>query len=91
MRKFLKRKGMQGYISGVFSKPINDRDEKYLDILDSQKANNSTILTWINNSIEHSIGIQLAKYKIVKQVSDHLTQLYTQSNIAKQYQLEFDI
>ena len=73
---------MQSYISGVFSKPINDRDFS---------ANNSTILTWINNSIEHSIGIELAKYKIVKQVSDYLTQLYTQSNIAKQYQLEFDI
>ena len=91
MRNFLKGKWMWGYVSGVLSKPINDRDEKYIDMLESREANNSKILIWINNFVEHSIGIQLAKYEIAKQVWDHLALLYTQSNFAKQYQLESDI
>ena len=35
---------MWGYVSGVLSKPINDRDEKYIDMLESREANNSKIL-----------------------------------------------
>jgi len=33
----------------------------------------------------------LAKYKTTKEVWDHLQRLFTQSNFAKQYQLENDI
>lgn len=57
MRNFLKMKQMWGYVSGVLRKPTNDKDEKYIDMLDSWEANNLKILTWINNSIQHSIGI----------------------------------
>jgi hypothetical protein len=32
------------------------------------EANNATIITSINNSVEHSIGTQLAKYETVKEV-----------------------
>ena len=49
------------YINCVLSKPTDDKDENFVNMLDSQEANNSNILTWINNSIEHFIGIQLAK------------------------------
>ncbi|KAJ9548119.1 hypothetical protein OSB04_020662 [Centaurea solstitialis] len=45
----------------------------------------------INNSVVQSIGTQLAKYDTAKEVWDHLERLYTQSNFAKQYQLETDI
>ena len=41
---------MWGYISGVLRKPTKDKDEKYIDMLDSWEANNLKILTWINNS-----------------------------------------
>ena len=33
----------------------------------------------------------MAKYETTKEVWDHLQRLYTQSNFAKQYQLEIDI
>jgi hypothetical protein len=32
------------------------------------EANNAKIITWINNSVEHSIGTQLAKYDTAKEV-----------------------
>ncbi|RHN70428.1 putative transcription factor interactor and regulator CCHC(Zn) family [Medicago truncatula] len=52
---------------------------------------NSKIITWINNSVDQSIGVQLAKYDTAKEIWDHLKRLYVQSNFAKRYQLESDI
>ena len=57
MRNFLKGKQMWGYVNGVLRKPIYDKDENYVTTLDSWEANNLKILTWINNYVEHSIGI----------------------------------
>lgn len=91
MRNFLKGKRMWNYVTGVLNKPTDIKDENYVALLDAWEANNSKILTWINNSVEHSIGIQLAKYETSQQVWDHLARLYTQSNFARQYQLESDI
>jgi hypothetical protein len=60
-------------------------------LIDTWEANNAKIITWINNSVEHSIGTQLVKYETAKEVWDHLQRLFTQSNFTKQYQLENDI
>jgi hypothetical protein len=60
-------------------------------LINTYEANNAKIITWINKSVEHSIGTQLAKYEIAKEVRDHLQKLFTQSNFAKQYQLKNDI
>ena len=57
-------------------------------LIDTWKANNIKMITWINNYVEHSIDMQLAKYEIVKEVWDHLQRLFTQSNFTKQYQIE---
>ena len=59
--------------------------------IDAWETYNAKIITWINNSIEFSIGTQLAKYETVKKVWDHLQRLFMQSNFAKQYQLKNDI
>jgi hypothetical protein len=90
MRNFLKGKKMWRYVSGtyVFLKNTEEGDVVLIDIWE---ANNAKIITWINNSVEHSIGTQLAKYKTTKEIWDHLQRLFTQSNFAKQYQLENDI
>ena len=90
MRNFLKGKKMWGYVSGTFVQPKNT-DEGYATLIDAWEANNEKIITWINNSIEYSIGTQLAKYETANEVWDHLQRLFTQSNFAKQYQLENDI
>ena len=57
MRNFLKGKQMWVYVNGVLSKPIYDKDENYVTTFDSWEANNLKTLTWINNYVEHSIGI----------------------------------
>ncbi|XP_073130006.1 uncharacterized protein [Henckelia pumila] len=91
MKNFLKGKKMWGYVAGTKNKPEDQKDGKFEEQLDAWEVNNSKIITWINNSVESSIGIQLAKYEMAEEVWDHLQRLYTQSNFAKQYQLEIDI
>ena len=83
MKNFLKGKKMWGYVTGDLGKPSDEKAENYTALLDVWEANNSKIITWINNSVEHSIGMQLAKYDYAKEVWDHLARLYTQSNFAK--------
>jgi len=51
-------------------------DDGYAAMIDALKANDTKIITWINNSTNHSIGTQ---------------KLFIQSNFAKWYQLENDI
>jgi hypothetical protein len=81
---------MWGYVSGTYVLPKNIEEGDAV-LIDTWEANNAKIITWINNSVEHSIGTQLAKYETTKEVWDHLQRLFTQSNFAKQYQLENDI
>ncbi|KAL5704255.1 hypothetical protein ACHQM5_022705 [Ranunculus cassubicifolius] len=88
MRNFLKGKKLWGYVSGILTQPTNDRDPKYAELFDIWDVNNAKIITWINLAVETSIGIQLAKYDRAKDVWDHLAKVFTQSNFAKQYQLE---
>ena len=90
MRNFLKGKKMWGYVSGTYMVPKNS-EEKYAELIDIWEENNAKIITWINNSVGHSIGTQLAKYETANEIWDHLQRLFTQSNFAKQYQLENDI
>jgi hypothetical protein len=72
----------------VIPKNTEKRDDA---LIDAWEANNTNIITWINNSIENSIGTQLAKYETVKEVWNHLQRLFTQSNFTKQYQLNNNI
>ena len=91
MKNFLRWKNMWSIVTGSRAKPADDKAANYATLLDSWETDNSKIITWINNSVIQSIGTQLAKYDTAKEVWDHLDRLYTQSNFAKQYQLEFDI
>ena len=74
---------MWGYVSGTSTKPKGDKDERFAEQSDLLDANNSKIITWVNNSVQQSIGFQLAKYERGKEVWEHLERLYTQSNFAK--------
>ena len=80
-----------GYVTGILGKPLDQKTEKCIEQLDAWETNNAKIITWVNNSVKHSIDTQLAKYEKAKEVQDHLTRLYTQSNFAKQYQLDSNI
>ncbi|XP_050149267.1 uncharacterized protein LOC126624273 isoform X2 [Malus sylvestris] len=91
MKNFLIGKGLWGYVSGMVSIPNNPKDEKYVELFAAWEMNNSKIITWINNSVDLAIGMQLAKFSTSKEVWDHLAKLYTKANFAKRYQLEMEI
>ncbi|RHN70386.1 hypothetical protein MtrunA17_Chr3g0134961 [Medicago truncatula] len=83
---------MWGYIDETVVKPTDKKDaDKYAQAFKTWMKSNSKIITWINNSIDQSIGVQLAKFDTAKEIWDHLKRLYVQSNFAKRYQLESDI
>jgi hypothetical protein len=67
MRNFLKGKIMWEYVSETYVIPTNTK-EGDTALIDAWEANNVKIIAWINNSIEHSIGMQLAKYETTKEV-----------------------
>jgi hypothetical protein len=67
MRNVPKSKKMRGYVSGTYVIPKNT-EEGDVVLIDTWEANNANIITWINNSVEHSIGMQLAKYETTKEV-----------------------
>ena len=77
---------MWGYVTGTTRKPTDKKAENYVLLLDSWEIDKSKVIIWINNFV-----IQLARYYTAKEVWDHLERLYTQSNFAKQYQLETGI
>ena len=56
MRNFLKSKKMWEYVSGTYVIP-KKTEERDVVLIDTWKANNAKIITWINNSVEHSIGV----------------------------------
>ena len=60
MRNFFKSKKMWEYVSGTYVIPKNT-EEGDVALIDAQEANNTKIITWINNFVEHSIGMQLVK------------------------------
>ena len=42
--------------------------DSYAALINVWEVNIAKIITWINNYIEHSIGVQLAKYETTKKV-----------------------
>ena len=73
---------MWGYIIGTLYKLMNEKKEKYVEQLDAWKVSNLKIITWINNSIDNLIDIQLTKYETIKEIQEHLERWYTQSSFA---------
>ena len=71
MRNFNKGKKSWGYVTGTCVKPKSKSKDYVVDI-DTLEVKNAKIITLINNSVEHSIGTQLAKYETTKEVWDHL-------------------
>jgi len=67
---FFNGKKMWGYVSGTYVIPKNTEGD--VALIDIWEANNAKIITWINNSVEHYIGTQLAKYETTNEVLDHL-------------------
>ena len=57
---------MWGYIIGTLRKPMTENDEKYEEQLDICEVSNLKIIIGIDNSVDNSMDIQLAKYETTK-------------------------
>ncbi|XP_023771662.1 uncharacterized protein LOC111920316 [Lactuca sativa] len=75
MKNFLRGKNMWSYVTWTKANPLVPQTENFDLLLDAWETDNS----------------KLAKYDTTKEVWNHLERLHTQSNFAKQYQLEYDI
>ncbi|XP_028113904.1 uncharacterized protein LOC114311941 [Camellia sinensis] len=91
MKKFLLDKNVWDVVTSDSPMPTDANVEKFQDLLSTWQVTNATIITWINNSVDQSIGIHFAKFTTAKQIWDHLSRLYIQSDFAKWYQLEHEI
>lgn len=91
MKKFLLGKNVWDVVTGDSPMPTDANVEKFQDLLYTWQVTNAKIITWINNSVDQSIRIHFAKFTTTKQIWDHLSRLYVQSNFAKRYQLEHEI
>ncbi|KAG8371600.1 hypothetical protein BUALT_Bualt13G0104800 [Buddleja alternifolia] len=90
MINFLKGKGLWDYVFGKAKCPKTG-DEKFDELFRVWETNNSKIITWINNSVEQRIGVQLAKFNNAKEIWDYLSRLFVQNNFAVKYQLQSEI
>ena len=55
----------------------------YHELCSTWNTNNAKIITWINNSVDQSIGVHFARFNTAKEIWDYLSKLYIQSNFAK--------
>lgn len=77
MKNFLPGKIVWGYVIGAKAKHSVPLVENFYLLVDTRENNNSKVITWINNSVTRSIGMQLAKYDTSKEVWNYLERLYT--------------
>ncbi|KAK0585380.1 hypothetical protein LWI29_027659 [Acer saccharum] len=82
MKNFLVGKEMWDYVNGTVTCPKSTNND-YDKLKRRWNTINAKIMTWINNYIESSIGIHLAKFQNAKDAWDYLTVTYNQSNFAR--------
>ncbi|KAK2966733.1 hypothetical protein RJ640_000831 [Escallonia rubra] len=87
LKVYITGKELRGYLDGSVVAP-EESDTNYEKLQQEWETNNARILSWINNSVEPSIGMHFSKFTSAKEVWDSLEGLYMQSNFAKIYELE---
>ena len=86
MQKILKGQKLWKYIVSTIAQ-LDSKDSKY----EEWDYAVGKINPWIANSVIPSIGNQLAKFDYPKEAWDYLARLYTQTNAARCYQIEWEI
>ncbi|XP_058111171.1 uncharacterized protein LOC131254186 [Magnolia sinica] len=85
IQTFLTGKILYSYVDGSVGKP---KDEKELL---SWTTNNSKVVTWILNSVESNIAINLTSFETASEIWAYLKRCYQQSNHARRYQVEYEL
>lgn len=76
-----------GSVDGTVKKPSSaDTDN-----LDKWTTKNVRIISWILNSVELSIALNLRPYPTATEMWDYLSKIYHQQNDARQFHLEYEI
>lgn len=94
MCNFFKRWKIWRYVTGDKLKGCEESDWNCRRIcleirwLDSD---NHKIFTWIYSTTIHMIAIEFGKYKITKQVCDHLAKRYITPDLARKYKLKQEL
>lgn len=86
MQNFLKGQKLWKYVDQQIPTP-DSKDAKF----EEWEASVRKINSWTANLVTPSIGNQLAKFNYPKVAWDYLARLYTQSNAAHRYKLEWEI
>lgn len=60
-------------------------------LINGREIENQKIMTWIANTVDHSISMQFSKLETAKAFWDFLSNRYNQTNFALKYKLEMDI
>ncbi|KAL4182753.1 hypothetical protein AMTRI_Chr11g94690 [Amborella trichopoda] len=82
MRCFLMGWKLWGDIDGSVPQPMDENERSDWFFIDS------SIVTWIMNSVEYKIGHNLIYQSSVKAMWDYLQKIYSQANTARLYTLE---
>jgi gag-polypeptide of LTR copia-type/Zinc knuckle len=99
MKKKLKGKSLWKYTMGDRSCPqisttdLTDQIKKadWKNKVDQWEVENSKIMTWIANTVDHSISMQFSRFETAKAIWDFLSNRYNQTNFYLKYKLEMDI
>jgi hypothetical protein len=85
VKNFLEGQELWGYIDGSITKPTaGSTSSKWT-------TNNAKIKTWLMESVEASIAINLSPLQNAKDMWDFLARIYRVTNKARLYQLEKDL
>lgn len=86
-RNFVQGKELWGFIDRTTAKPSSDK----ADELAKWTTKNARVISWILNSVEPSIALNLHLYHTASEMWQYLRRLYTQENMARQFQLEYEL
>ena len=88
LKNFVESQGLFGYLEGSITKPTttSTTDTKALS---TQSKENAKVVTWVLNSIDHSLAITLQAYTAA--ADPHLKKVYHQTNKAREFNLDSEI
>ncbi|KAF7143373.1 hypothetical protein RHSIM_Rhsim05G0013600 [Rhododendron simsii] len=94
---FVEGKGLWGYVDGSEIPPdaskAKDEAAKAAAIQAAAqwRVNNAKVVSWILGSVNTSIGIPMRGLRTAKEMWDYLEKVYQQSNLARKFQIEYDM
>lgn len=94
---FVERKGLWGYVDGSAIPPdaSKAKDEAAKAAVTQAAAqwrvNNARVVSWILGSVNTNIGIPMRGLHTTKEMWDYLEKVYQQSNLARKFQIEYDM